>query len=63
MSLNSAWLRLLAEGRENAEIAQELYISLATVKHHISNILTKLGAKNRVEAAVLAVRGGVLAPG
>ncbi len=56
-------LRLLAEGRENAEIAQELYISLATVKHHISNILTKLGAKNRVEAAVLAVRGGVLATG
>ncbi len=56
-------LRLLAEGRENAEIAQELYISLATVKHHISNILTKLGAKNRVEAAVLAVRGGVLVEG
>ena len=56
-------LRLLAEGRENAEIAAALYITPHTVKHHISSILTKLGLKNRVEAAVFAVRSGILARG
>lgn len=49
-------LRLLATGKENAEIARTLVISPKTVKNHVSRILNKLGLKNRVEAAVFAVR-------
>jgi DNA-binding NarL/FixJ family response regulator len=49
-------LRLVADGRENSEIAEELVISLPTVKHHISNILMKLQVENRIQAAVYAVR-------
>ena len=49
-------LRLVAQGRENSEIAEELVISLPTVKHHISNILMKLQVENRIQAAVYAVR-------
>ncbi|WP_375386425.1 response regulator [uncultured Microbacterium sp.] len=47
-------LRLLAQARSNAEIAQELFIGEATVKTHVSNVLQKLGARDRVHAAVLA---------
>jgi len=43
-------LRLMAEGRLNLEIADELFLSLVTVKTHINHIFTKLGVKNRVEA-------------
>jgi DNA-binding NarL/FixJ family response regulator len=53
-------LRLLAEGRDNREIAAELFISQSTVKHHVSAILSKLGVGNRIQAAVLAVREGLL---
>jgi DNA-binding NarL/FixJ family response regulator len=49
-------LRLIALGRGNGEIAKELYLSLATVKNHVANILSKLGVENRVEAAAAAVR-------
>jgi DNA-binding NarL/FixJ family response regulator len=49
-------LRLVADGRDNSEIAEELVISLPTVKHHISNILMKLQVENRIQAAVYAVR-------
>ncbi|MFE1664998.1 response regulator [Microbacterium sp. P02] len=49
-------LRLLADARSNAEIAAELYIGEATVKTHVSNVLQKLGARDRVHAAVLALR-------
>jgi DNA-binding NarL/FixJ family response regulator len=49
-------LRLIADGKENKEIAQELFISPQTVKNHISNILTKLQIENRIQAAVYAVR-------
>jgi DNA-binding NarL/FixJ family response regulator len=49
-------LGLVAEGRDNAEIAERLVISLPTVKHHISNILMKLQVENRIQAAVYAVR-------
>jgi DNA-binding NarL/FixJ family response regulator len=49
-------LRLMAEGKENKEIAQDLYISPQTVKNHISNILRKLQIENRIQAAVYAVR-------
>jgi DNA-binding NarL/FixJ family response regulator len=49
-------LRLVVEGKDNATIASELFISPYTVKNHISNILLKLNVNNRIQAAVLAVR-------
>ena len=49
-------LRLVAEGKDNAEIARELSISPETVKNHISKVLAKLGVDNRIQAAVYAVR-------
>jgi DNA-binding NarL/FixJ family response regulator len=53
-------LRLLANGKDNADIARELHISPKTVKNHISNILMKLGIENRIQAAVYAVRSGIV---
>ena len=53
-------LRLLANGRDNADIGRELHISPKTVKNHISNILMKLGIENRIQAAVYAVRAGIV---
>lgn len=53
-------LKALAEGAANGEIAERLYMSTGTVKAHISRILTKLDCENRVQAAVLAHRSGVL---
>ena len=53
-------LRLIAGGKDNAQIGVELSISPKTVKNHISNIFTKLGIENRVQAAVYAVRAGFL---
>jgi DNA-binding NarL/FixJ family response regulator len=53
-------LRLLADGKDNAEIGKELYISPSTVKNHISAILAKLGVHNRIQAAVYAVRRGLV---
>jgi NarL family two-component system response regulator LiaR len=52
-------LRLIADGMENAEIADALNISPRTAKNHVSNILAKLGLPSRVQAAVYAVRQGV----
>lgn len=52
-------LRLVAQARSNAEIAAELFIGEATVKTHVSNLLQKLGARDRVHAAVIAVRHGL----
>ena len=52
-------LRLIADGMENAEIADALNISPRTAKNHVSNILAKLGRPSRVQAAVYAVRQGV----
>jgi two-component system, NarL family, response regulator LiaR len=52
-------LRLIADGMENAEIAETLSISPRTAKNHVSNILAKLGLPSRVQAAVYAVRQGV----
>ena len=49
-------LRLIAAGRDNPDIARELYISQSTVKRHVEAILGKLGVENRVQAAVAAVR-------
>jgi two-component system NarL family response regulator len=52
-------LRLIARGLENSEIADALKISPRTAKNHVSNILTKLGVPNRIQAAIYAVRSGL----
>lgn len=52
-------LTLLADARSNAEIGQALFIGEATVKTHVSRILQKLGARDRVQAVVLAHRMGL----
>jgi two-component system, NarL family, response regulator LiaR len=52
-------LRLVAEGKENSQIAGELYISPKTVKNHVASILGKLAIENRVQAAVFAIRTGI----
>jgi len=53
-------LKLIANGQDNAEIARALFISPKTVKNHISNILMKLQMQNRIQAAVYAVRSGIV---
>ena len=53
-------LKLIANGKDNAQIAGELFISPKTVKNHISNILMKLQIDNRIQAAVYAVRSGIV---
>src|SRR6266702_5033793 len=53
-------LKLIANGKDNATIAADLHISPKTVKNHISNILMKLQIENRIQAAVYAVRSGIV---
>ena len=53
-------LKLIANGKDNAQIAADLHISPKTVKNHISNILMKLQIDNRIQAAVYAVRSGIV---
>jgi DNA-binding NarL/FixJ family response regulator len=56
-------LRALAGGFSNAEIARRLYLSEATVKAHITHVLSKLGVRDRLQAAVFAYESGLVQPG
>lgn len=56
-------LRLMAKGLTNAEIAEELYVSLQTVKTHVGNVLAKLQARDRTQAVIFAYESGFITPG
>jgi DNA-binding NarL/FixJ family response regulator len=55
-------LAALTRGLSNSEIARELFVSEATVKTHISNVFTKIGARSRVEAAMFGYESGFIRP-
>lgn len=54
-------LRLLADGLSSDEVAVAIHVSSETVRTHLRNAMTKLGAKNRTHAVVLAIKGGFIA--
>ena len=56
-------LNLVARGSTNHEIAEALYLSPLTVKTHVSNVLRKLGARDRVQAVIVAYEAGLVRPG
>lgn len=56
-------LSLLAKGNSNSEIATELFVGEATVKTHVSNVLAKLGVRDRIRAVVWAYENGFAVPG
>ncbi len=55
-------LTLVGRGRSNAEIAAELYISVATAKAHVARLLTKLDARDRVQLVIVAYETGLVSP-
>ena len=56
-------LRAVAHGRSNAEIGAELFISYATVKTHVSRLLSKLQVRDRAQLVMLAYENGIVSPG
>lgn len=56
-------LRLLATGKSNSELAAHLYLGEGTIKTHVSNVLTKLGLRDRMQAVVFAYESGLVEPG
>jgi DNA-binding NarL/FixJ family response regulator len=56
-------LTLVAQGLSNAQIADQLFLGVGTVKTHVARILTKLGLTDRVQAVVFAYEKGVAVPG
>ena len=56
-------LVLLAGGKSNAELAVHLFLGEGTIKTHVSNMLTKLGLRDRVQAVVFAYESGLVEPG
>ncbi|MEV4754931.1 response regulator transcription factor [Micromonospora sp. NPDC049559] len=56
-------LRMLAQGMSNPEIAAAMVISTHTAKTHVSNVLTKLGLRDRVQAVITAYETGLVVPG
>jgi DNA-binding NarL/FixJ family response regulator len=56
-------LALVGRGRSNAEIAEQLFMSPATAKTHVSHVMTKLDARDRAQLVVLAYESGLVSPG
>nr|WP_274387697.1 LuxR C-terminal-related transcriptional regulator [Salsipaludibacter albus] len=56
-------VRAVARGGTNAEVADELFIGVATVKSHVSSVLTKLGLRDRAQVVVFAYESGLVEPG
>lgn len=53
-------LKMLAKGQNNKNIAEELCVSIYTVKNHVSNIIHKLPIEDRTQAAIMAINNGLV---
>jgi len=56
-------LQLLATGKSNSELAAHLFVGEGTIKTHVSNVLTKLGLRDRMQAVIFAYESGLIEPG